>query len=96
VVPNLVYEVLSASTRDDDLEDKRPAFRQAGVEELWFIDFHNQEVIVDRKARRRYRETILTEGRLKSAALPGFWVDVEWLWAEPMPGVMDCLQEILK
>src|SRR5262245_45812239 len=43
VVPNLVYEVLSPSTRDDDLEDKRPAFREAGVEELWFIDFPNQE-----------------------------------------------------
>src|SRR5262245_51032529 len=26
VVPNLVFEVLSPSTRDDDLEDKRPAF----------------------------------------------------------------------
>jgi Uma2 family endonuclease len=96
VVPNLVYEVLSPSTRDTDLEDKRPAFREAGVEELWFIDFHNQEVIVDRKVKRRYRETVVTEGRLESSAIAGFWIDVAWLWSEPLPNVMDCLHEILQ
>jgi Uma2 family endonuclease len=96
VVPNLVYEVLSPSTRDDDLEDKRPAFRAAGVEELWFIDFHNQQVIVDRKVKRRYRETLLGEGRLESSAIPGFWIDVEWLWNDPLPNAADCLREILR
>src|SRR5262249_49023932 len=36
--PDWLLEVLSASNRDDDLEDKRPAYRQARVGEMWFID----------------------------------------------------------
>jgi Uma2 family endonuclease len=95
VIPNLVFEVLSPSTRDIDLDVKRPAFRQAGVEELWFIDLDAEQVLVDRKLKRRYRETALTTGRLESSAVAGFWLDVEWLWAEPLPNVMDCLREIL-
>jgi Uma2 family endonuclease len=95
LVPNLVYEVLSPSTREYDLEDKRTAFQTAGTEELWFIDFTNEQLIVDRKLRRRYRETIHTEGRVTSSALPGFWLNAEWLWSSPLPSVMLCLREIL-
>ncbi len=96
VIPNLLFEVLPPSTRNDDLHVKRPAFRQAGVEEMWFIDIDNEQIIADRKLKRRYRETTVTEGRLTSSALPGFWLDVGWLWAEPLPNFMACLQEILR
>jgi Uma2 family endonuclease len=95
VTPDMVVEVLSPSNRDYDLEDKRPAYREAGVKEIWFVDFANQELIVDRKRRRRYGEEIVTQGRITSAVLDGFWLDVSWLWAEPLPNVMDCLREIL-
>jgi Uma2 family endonuclease len=93
--PDLVLEVLSPSNRDDDLEDKRPAYRQAGVPEIWFVDPEGCQVIVDRRRKRSYATTVVTEGRLTSTVLAGFWVDTAWLWAEPLPRVLACLRRLL-
>jgi hypothetical protein len=30
-----------------------------------------------------------------SAALPGFWLEADWLWAEPLPDDLECLRLIL-
>jgi Uma2 family endonuclease len=38
LVPGLVIEVLSPSNRDYDLRDKRSAYREAGVREIWLVD----------------------------------------------------------
>ena len=42
-----------------------------------------------------YRVETLMEGRLESTAVPGFQIEVEWLWQRPMPGLLDCLSEML-
>ena len=93
--PELVVEVLSPSNRDYDLSDKRSAYRQAGIREIWFIDQANEEVIIDRRRGRRYTTTVASEGKIASAALKGFWVRAEWLWAEQPPRLMRCLREIM-
>lgn len=94
-VPDWILEVLSPSNREDDLEDKRPAYREAGVRELWFVDPDSREVIVDRKRGRSYATSIVSKGRIASSVLRGFWVEAEWLWAEPLPDTMTCLKKIL-
>jgi Uma2 family endonuclease len=94
--PDLVVEVLSPSNRADDLEDKRPAYREAGVKELWFVDLDRERLLVDRKGKRGYTETVLYTGRVTSTVLDGFWVEAAWLWAEPLPNPMTCLQKILR
>ena len=94
--PDSILEVLSPSTRADDLEYKRPAYRAAGVREIWFVDPANQEVIVDQLQGSEYSESILRTGKLRSIVLKGFWLDVSWLWADPLPSVMDCLRQILE
>jgi Uma2 family endonuclease len=93
--PDLIVEVLSPSNRADDLEDKRPAYREAGVGELWLVDLAKGEIIVDRRRGRSYTTTALSEGPVRSEVLEGFWIEAEWLWAEPLPNEMDCLQKIL-
>jgi Uma2 family endonuclease len=93
--PNNVVDVLSPSNRTEDLEDKRPAYQQARVDEIWFVDPDACEVIVDRRIKRSYTSSILTSGRLASTVLKGYWLDVAWLWAEPLPNEWECLQEIL-
>jgi Uma2 family endonuclease len=93
--PGLIVEVLSPSNRSDDLDDKRPAYRAAGTRELWFIDPEAQEVLVDRKRRRGYASTQQGEGRVASTVLPGFWLDLAWLWAEELPDDLDCLNQLL-
>jgi Uma2 family endonuclease len=93
--PDLVVEVLSPSNREDDLEDKRPAYRQAGVRELWLIDPDEQQVVVDRRRGRRYTTRTVTTGRLESSALAGFWLEADWLWMTPLPDDLECLRTIL-
>jgi Uma2 family endonuclease len=93
--PDSILEVLSPSTRDDDLEDKRPAYREAGVKEIWFVDPENEQVIVDRLRGFSYVEKICRRGKLRSTVLKGFWINVRWLWSDPMPAVGDCLREIM-
>jgi Uma2 family endonuclease len=93
--PDWVVEVLSPSNRDEDLEDKRPAYREAGVRELWFIDPEEEQVVVDRRRGKRYATTTITTGRVTSTALPGFWIESAWLWDDPLPNVVTCLREIL-
>ncbi len=94
--PDWIMEVLSPSNRDYDLEEKRPAYRKAGVKEIWIIDPEVQVVIVDRRGKKGYRTTTVSEGRLTSTVVPGFWIDVAWLWEEPLPKAVACLREILE
>lgn len=95
-VPDLVVEVLSPSNRRYDLHEKRLIYREAGVPEIWFIDAESRQVIADRRSVTGYSEEVVTEGRIASSALPGFWIDASWLWATPLPGRLLCLQEILR
>jgi Uma2 family endonuclease len=95
-VPALVVEVLSPSNRRYDLRDKRQIYREAGVEEVWFIDSELRRIIADHRQAGSYTEEIVTEGKAFSAVLQGFWVDASWLWATPLPNRFMCLEEILR
>jgi Uma2 family endonuclease len=95
-VPDLVLEVLSPSNRPYDLRDKRLIYREAGVPEVWFIDGAFRQIIVDRRQADSYTEAIVTDGKVSSDALPGFWMDASWLWATPLPNRFTCLEEILR
>jgi Uma2 family endonuclease len=94
--PDLVLEVLSPSSRDDDLLVKRPVYRQSGVGEIWFVDLDKQQVSIDRKRKPRYVEEIIIQGWVDSQTVPGFGIDVAWLWQDPLPNRARCLQEILR
>lgn len=94
-VPELVVEVLSPSNRDEDLQEKRPAYRKAGVKELWIVDDENHELLIDRKRRRRYTEETFSSGVARSDVLNGFAIDVSWLWQDPLPNRMTCLRGII-
>ena len=94
-LPDLVLEVLSPSNYDDDMEDKRPAYRQAGIPEIWLVDPEEQKVLVDRRRGRRYTTRTITTGRVESSVLAGFWLQAGWLWADPLPNEMHCLRTIL-
>jgi Uma2 family endonuclease len=93
--PDLVLEVLHSANRRFNLEGKRPAYREAGVAELWFVDPDGRRVTIDRRRRGRYEEEVVTQGRATSTVLRGFWVEVSWLWSRPFPDELDCLDEIL-
>ncbi len=95
-VPDLVMEVLSPSNRDDDLDVKRPVYRQKGVGEIWLVDLDNEQVMIDRRRRRKHVEEIVTQGWATSQVIPGFAIDVEWLWQDPLPNRVGCLRRMLQ
>jgi Uma2 family endonuclease len=94
--PDLVVEVLSRYNRKEDVEEKRPAYHEAGAGEIWLVDPRDRRITVDRRRKDRYITRTYSSGRVPSAVLKGFWLEMSWLWSDPMPDILECLQEIQK
>jgi Uma2 family endonuclease len=95
VRPALVIEVMSPSTRTIDLVEKAEDYALAGIPEYWAVDPEHKELIIHRLEGARYRAERVKEGKVRSISLPGFWLDVGWLFGDPLPPVAECLKEIL-
>jgi len=77
VIPDWVAEVLSPSTRENDLGLKRERYLAAGVRELWLVDPSAGSVLV---VGADGREQVAGE-RVASRVLAGFTVEVARLFA---------------
>jgi len=94
--PDIAVEVVSRESRHRDYEDKRRLYEEAGVPEYWIIDPIQQRVEFLVLEEGRYQLAALEENRLfRSRALPGFWIDVDWLLSDPLPAATRCLEAIL-
>jgi Uma2 family endonuclease len=93
--PDLVIEVVSEATRRYDLEEKRQVYRESGINEVWLVDDDRHQLIIDFRQKRGYREQLKRQGKALSRVLPGFWLDVAWLWEAKLPETLICLQQIL-
>lgn len=86
---DFVIEVISLDSRLRDRDEKFHEYERAGVPEYWVIDPLRETVDLFRLGEDgRYH--LADEGvppRLESYVLPGFWIDPEWLWQEPLPTV---------
>jgi Uma2 family endonuclease len=89
---DLVIEVLSDGTRDYDLTDKAQAYRDGGVPEAIFIDDDEERIVVQRGMAPP--QSILN-GKFESQVLPGFWIELSWLFGESLPDPQECLKSIL-
>jgi Uma2 family endonuclease len=90
---DLVIEI--ASPGKIDLRKKLPRYLEARVPEIWIVDPYARSVRVDTLEPAGYETRTLTAGILASAVVPGFWIDVAWLWQEPLPAPPSCLRQIL-
>jgi Uma2 family endonuclease len=94
--PDIAVEVVSRESRHRDYDDKRRLYEEAGVPEYWIIDPIQQRVEFLVLEEGRYQLAPLEENRLfRSRALPGFWIDVDWLLSDPLPPASRCLEQIL-
>ncbi|MBI3302179.1 MAG: Uma2 family endonuclease, partial [Deltaproteobacteria bacterium] len=96
--PALVIEVISAGTRSHDLKMKATNYREYGVEEYWAIDAERKTLYRHLLPDRPHAPYLVSEysgGRLASKAIAGFWLEVDWLWQDPLPAELECLQQIL-
>lgn len=94
--PDAAVEVVSHESRGRDFGEKRQVYQDAGVLEYWIIDPWQDRVEFLRLRNGRYELVPLESNRIfRSEAIPGFWLNVDWLLADPLPDDYACLQEIL-
>ena len=72
--PDLLVEILSPSTRERDLSEKRDLYERYGVHAYWVVDPDAEQVLVYRLVEGRYAapEVLGLDDVLTSALLPGF------------------------
>lgn len=96
--PDFVIEILSASTAQNDRGGKLRAYERAGVREYWLIDPYGPtgtEFYQLQEGRFRPHAPD-AEGSLSSVTVPGFWIDLDWLWSgRDYPAVRQALNAIL-
>jgi Uma2 family endonuclease len=101
---DLVIEVASPGDVRRALRLKLPRYLEARIPEIWGVDPYAQSVRVETLAAAETAETpagaayhsrVVTAGRLDSAVFPGFWIDVSWLWQQPLPHTLGCVRQIL-
>jgi Uma2 family endonuclease len=83
---DVVIEVISDDSVYRDRVTKFDEYEAAGVREYWLIDPRPSRQRADfyvRDAQGRYYAVPLgAEGMFRSTVLPGFWLQVDWLWQE--------------
>lgn len=95
--PDLAIEIVSRDSRSRDYGEKKQVYEKAGVAEYWIVDPLQERVEFHRLRGQRYEAAPLQAKHIfRSRVLPGFWLDVNWLLAEPLPSVYACLQQILR
>ncbi len=96
---DLVVEVVSGDSVTRDRVRKFTEYQAAGVREYWLIDSrpgHEQADFYVRDEQSKFRAVpIGEEGIYRSTVLPGFWLRVDWLWAEELPDPLFTFAEIV-
>jgi Uma2 family endonuclease len=83
---DLVIELISPSSRWLDLGEKKDLYAKFGVREYWVIDLFRQVAHFWRNNNGIWEDLpIDAMGIVRSVVLPGFWLRVDWLFAEPLP-----------
>jgi Uma2 family endonuclease len=96
VLPVLVVEVVSPSTRTLDLREKAEDYALSGIPEYWAVDMEQKALFLHRLKGKKYEVKKVERGRVKSSTIPGFFIEVDWLFSEPLPPADKCLQMILR
>ena len=96
--PDLVIELLSTGSITIDRVKKFSEYEKAGVREYWMIDSrpYQQQADFYILTPDGFHPAELDErGRFHSTVLPGFWLDIAWLWQEELPNPQLALAEIM-
>jgi Uma2 family endonuclease len=94
--PDLAIEIVAEESEARDYEVKKQHYEAAGVQEYWIIDPLGMNVEFYRLIGGKYEAMPLEDGDIfRSEVLSGFWLNVHWLFARPMPSTYAKLREIL-
>lgn len=88
---DLVVEIVSPESAQRDRTEKYAEYEAAGVREYWLIDPDAQQADFFRLGEDGRYGAVLRgrSGAYTSAVIPGFTLQVEWLWQDPLPPVWE-------
>jgi Uma2 family endonuclease len=91
---DLVVEIISPESRARDRGEKFYEYEQGGVREYWMLDpIRRQPEFYQRNAEGVFQLVPPDEkGIYRSIAMPGLWIEVNWLWQKPLPTLMSVLK----
>jgi Uma2 family endonuclease len=92
---DVVFEIVSESTRQKDWVEKRAEYATGGVPEYWIIDPVQNRAEICRLTAGGLYETASdgSSGRLESEVIPGLWFTTEWLAGARCPRIDQVLDE---
>lgn len=95
---DLVVEIVSDDSVSRDLDDKFFEYQEAGVPEYWIIDprpRRKRAWFYRLDERGHYQAApIEPDWQYRSAVVPGFWINVNWLWTDELPDPLTTFAEI--
>jgi Uma2 family endonuclease len=81
-IPTIVIEVVSASSRKRDFEEKPDEYLEFGVDEYWIIDAMKRQMTVLKRWRGQWKRQIVKPPRKYSTNwFPGFALDLRRVFA---------------
>ncbi|MBI1899872.1 MAG: Uma2 family endonuclease [Planctomycetia bacterium] len=94
--PDLAVEIVSPESVRRDYVLKRRYYEEAGVREYWIIDPLEKSATFLGLVRGVFRELPVTNNVFCSRVVPGFSLDVRWLWRPEPPDIDKAFTEIKK
>ncbi|MCB0107608.1 MAG: Uma2 family endonuclease [Caldilineaceae bacterium] len=96
---DLVVEIISPESENRDTVDKLREYEAEGIQEYWIIDSRADKkraifYVLDNNGYYR-RVHPDRKGIYTSTVLTGFWLNVEWLWANPQPSALEAFALIV-
>ena len=93
---SLVVEIVSPESAGRDRGEKFYEYERAGIPEYWLLDPQTRRAEFYQIGAEGQYHLIApdAEGIYRSSILSGFWLQVEWLWQQPLPRVLDVLREL--
>jgi Uma2 family endonuclease len=94
---DLVVEIISPDSVERDRQTKFAEYATGGVPEYWLLEPDAEQVEFYRLDAHGAYQSIAPDaaGVYRSAALPGFWLHVAWLWQEPHPDEQQVLLAVI-
>jgi len=93
---DLVVEIISPESVGGDRGEKFLEYEAGGVPEYWLIDPQRQQAeFYQLGPDERYHPVFPDEaGRYHAQTVAGFWLQVSWLWQDPLPSPVRAVAEI--
>jgi Uma2 family endonuclease len=94
--PDVVIEIISKNDSSRYQMHLETDYRYIGVSEIVFIDPGKSSVKYITSNDAGYETVTLTAGRLELGSIPGFGIDVEWLFAADRPDSLTTANQLVE